>query len=127
MIQGFHAADAALFVMSFHDSYWRPADGTWNRTDTAEMLKRLYAGLKPGGVVVVQQPGGDDEGPRQRVGQLVGRIDRVDDAASIGGELAGRWEIDAGGMLLLPGGVDAHVHLSMSPDDAFPSTFCFFR
>jgi predicted methyltransferase len=55
--------DAALFVMSFHDMYWRPADGTWNRTDPAEMLKRLQAALKPGGVVVVQDhvanPGAD--------------------------------------------------------------------
>ncbi len=36
----------------------------------------------------------------------------------IGGELAGRQELDATGLLVLPGGVDAHVHLSMSPDDA---------
>ena len=46
--------DAALFVMSFHDAYWRPTDGSWNRTDPDEMLRRLYAALKPGGVVVVQ-------------------------------------------------------------------------
>ena len=55
--------DAALFVMSFHDAYWRPADGGWNRTDPDEMLRRLYRALKPGGVVVVQDhvanPGGD--------------------------------------------------------------------
>jgi dihydropyrimidinase len=38
--------------------------------------------------------------------------------AQIGGALAGRRELDAGGMLVLPGGIDAHVHLSMSPDDA---------
>jgi dihydropyrimidinase len=36
----------------------------------------------------------------------------------IGGDLAGRQELDATGLLVLPGGVDAHVHLSMSPDDA---------
>src|SRR5215213_3999419 len=36
----------------------------------------------------------------------------------LGGELAGRQELDATGLLVLPGGVDAHVHLSMSPDDA---------
>jgi dihydropyrimidinase len=36
----------------------------------------------------------------------------------IGGELAGRQELDATDLLVLPGGVDAHVHLSMSPDDA---------
>jgi predicted methyltransferase len=39
--------------MSFHDAYWRPTDGSWNRTDPDEMLRRLYAALKPGGVVVV--------------------------------------------------------------------------
>jgi predicted methyltransferase len=43
--------DAALFVMSYHDAYWRPEDGSWNKTDPAELLQRLYAGLKPGGDV----------------------------------------------------------------------------
>jgi dihydropyrimidinase len=36
----------------------------------------------------------------------------------IGGELVGRQTVDATGLLVLPGGVDAHVHLSVSPDDA---------
>jgi dihydropyrimidinase len=36
----------------------------------------------------------------------------------VGGELAGRKELDATGLLVLPGGVDAHVHLSTSPNDA---------
>ncbi len=35
--------------------------------------------------------------------------------AQIGGELAGEREIDATGKLLLPGGIDAHVHLSNAP------------
>jgi len=69
--------DAALFVMSFHDAYWRPADGTWNRTDPAEMLKRLYAALKPGGVVVVQdhvaKAGGD-------TAKVVDELHRIDPA-----------------------------------------------
>jgi predicted methyltransferase len=69
--------DAALFVMSFHDTYWRPADGTWNRTDTAEMLKRLKAALKPGGVVVVQdhvaRAGGD-------TAKVVDELHRIDPA-----------------------------------------------
>jgi len=55
--------DAAIFVMSFHDLYWRPADGSWPPTDPAQMLAKLHAALKPGGVVVVQDhvatPGGD--------------------------------------------------------------------
>ena len=35
--------------------------------------------------------------------------------ARIGGELHGRREIDARGLLLLPGAIDAHVHLSSPP------------
>jgi predicted methyltransferase len=69
--------DAALFVMSFHDTYWRPADGSWNRTDPDEMLRRLYAALKPGGVVVVQDhvanPGGD-------TAKVVDELHRIDPA-----------------------------------------------
>jgi predicted methyltransferase len=69
--------DAALFVMSYHDAYWRPEDGSWNRTDPAELLERLFAGLKPGGVVVVQDhvasPGGD-------VAKVVDELHRIDPA-----------------------------------------------
>lgn len=69
--------DAALFVMSYHDTYWRPEDGSWNKTDPAELLKRLFAGLKPGGVVVVQDhvasPGGD-------VAKVVDTLHRIDPA-----------------------------------------------
>jgi predicted methyltransferase len=45
--------DAALFVMSYHDLYWRPTDGSWPATDPDLLLKKLYAALKPGGTVVV--------------------------------------------------------------------------
>jgi predicted methyltransferase len=58
-----NSLDGALFVMSYHDAYWRPADGTWNRTKPEELLAKLHAALKPGGVVVVQdhvaKAGGD--------------------------------------------------------------------
>jgi predicted methyltransferase len=67
--------DVALFVMSYHDAYWRPADGAWNRTDPAELLRRLYQALKPGGVVVVQDhvaaAGGD-------VAEVVDKLHRID-------------------------------------------------
>ncbi len=46
--------DAALFVMSYHDLYWRPKDGSWPPTDPQALLRGLMAALKPGGVVVVQ-------------------------------------------------------------------------
>jgi predicted methyltransferase len=49
-----NSLDAALIVMSFHDAYWRPKDGTFDHTDPDTLVKKLYAALKPGGVVVVQ-------------------------------------------------------------------------
>jgi len=55
--------DAVIFVMSFHDLYWRPSDGSWVPTDPLQMLRKLHAALKVGGVVIVQDhvavPGGD--------------------------------------------------------------------
>jgi predicted methyltransferase len=52
-----------LFVMSYHDAYWRPKDGSFDRTSPAQLLSKLYEALKPGGVVVVQdhvaRAGGD--------------------------------------------------------------------
>ena len=37
--------------------------------------------------------------------------------SQIGGSLEGNLEIDAKGMLILPGGIDAHVHLSVPPEE----------
>jgi predicted methyltransferase len=55
--------DAALFVMSYHDLYWRPTDGSWPETNPIQLLGVLHDALKPGGVVVVQDhvanPGSD--------------------------------------------------------------------
>jgi len=69
--------DAALFVMSYHDMYWRPADGSWARTDPMQMLRKLHAAMKVGGVVVVQDhvaaPGGD-------VAAVVDKLHRIDPA-----------------------------------------------
>jgi predicted methyltransferase len=46
--------DAVLFVMSYHDLYWEPADESWPATNPAQMVAVLQIALKPGGVVVVQ-------------------------------------------------------------------------
>jgi predicted methyltransferase len=43
-----------MFIMSYHDLYWRPADGSWPPTDPNVLLAKLYAALKPGAVVVVE-------------------------------------------------------------------------
>ena len=67
--------DAVIFVMSFHDMYWRPADGSWARTDPMQMLRKLHAALKVGGVVIVQDhvaaPGGD-------TAEIVDKLHRID-------------------------------------------------
>ena len=67
--------DAAIFVMSYHDLYWRPADGSWTPTDPMQLLRQLHAALQPGGVVVVQDhvaaPGGD-------TAEVVDKLHRID-------------------------------------------------
>jgi predicted methyltransferase len=72
-----NSLDAALFVMSYHDMYWRPADGSWARTDPMQMLHKLHAAMKVGGVVLVQDhvaaSGGD-------VAEVVDKLHRIDPA-----------------------------------------------
>jgi predicted methyltransferase len=67
--------DLAIFIMSYHDLYWRPDDGSWPATDPMLLLAKLYAALKPGGVVVVEDhvanPGGDPN-------QVVTDLHRID-------------------------------------------------
>ena len=69
--------DAAIFVMSYHDLYWRPTDGSWPATDPQVLLKGLFAALKPGGVVVVEdhvaRPNADAAG-------TVDKLHRIDPA-----------------------------------------------
>jgi predicted methyltransferase len=69
--------DGVIFVKSYHDMYWRPADGTWNRTDPKVMLSKLHAALKDDGVVVVQdhvaKPGGEPA-------EIVDKLHRIDPA-----------------------------------------------
>jgi predicted methyltransferase len=46
--------DAALFVMSYHDVYFKPQGAAGPMGDAATMVANLRTALKPGGVVVVQ-------------------------------------------------------------------------
>jgi predicted methyltransferase len=67
--------DAAVFVMAYHDLYWKPADASVPFGDPAAVLAKLYGALRPGGVVVVQDhianPGGD-------AAQVVDVLHRID-------------------------------------------------
>ena len=40
--------DAALFVMCYHDLYWRPKDGSWNATDPKRCCSEAARGAEDG-------------------------------------------------------------------------------
>lgn len=67
--------DAVIFVMSFHDLYWHPADGSWPPTDPLQMLRKLHAALKVGGVVIVQDHVAASGGDAAAVVDKLHRID----------------------------------------------------
>jgi predicted methyltransferase len=67
--------DGALVVMSYHDAYWRPKDGSFDRTDPAVLVAKLYRTLKPGGVVVVQDHVAKAGGDPATVADKLHRID----------------------------------------------------
>ncbi len=94
--------DAAIFVMSYHDLYWRPSDGSWPATDPMLLLAKLHAALKPGGVVVVQDhvatPGGDPA-------RVVDSLHRIDPALV-------KRDFDKAGFVL-----DGESRLLSHPDD----------
>lgn len=48
-----NSIDAALFVQSYHDLYWRPKDKSWPDTDPVKALAKLVPALKSGATVVV--------------------------------------------------------------------------
>jgi len=55
--------DLVMFIMSYHDLYWHPADGSWTPTDPAKLLAKVHAAVKPGGTVIVEDhvaPAGTD-------------------------------------------------------------------
>jgi len=62
-------------VMSYHDLYWRPVDGSWPPTDPAQLLAKLHTALKPGGVIVVQDHVASAGGDTAAVVDSLHRID----------------------------------------------------
>lgn len=49
-----NSLDAALFVMSYHDAYYTPTHASGPMGDADQMVSSVFAALKPGAVVVVQ-------------------------------------------------------------------------
>jgi predicted methyltransferase len=95
--------DAVIFVMSYHDLYWRPADGSWPSTDPALLLAKLHAALKPGGVIVVQDHVAAAGGA---TAEVVDKLHRIDPAVVKADFLKAGFTLD--------GESDALAH----PDDA---------
>lgn len=61
-----NSLDAALLVLSYHDLYFRPGDGSWPDIDGPEMLGDIYRALRPGGMLGVvdhRAPDGSDKIP----------------------------------------------------------------
>lgn len=103
--------DAAMFIMAYHDLYWRPADGSWPNTDPALMLRKLYAAMKQGGNVLVQDhvasAGGDPSDVVNRLHRIDPAIVRRDFAA------AGFVEVRASNLFANP--ADDHTKLVFDP------------
>ncbi|TFH40181.1 MAG: methyltransferase domain-containing protein, partial [Lysobacterales bacterium] len=43
--------DAILMVLSYHDLYYAEPEQGWPKIDAARLLRELYTGLKPGGIL----------------------------------------------------------------------------
>jgi len=68
--------DAAVFVMSYHDLYWKPKDQPdWGAIDPAQALAKLVPALKPGAVVVVVDHAARAGGNTAEVVDALHRID----------------------------------------------------
>ena len=69
--------DRVLFVMVYHDLYWQPRDAPEPMADARKVLGILYAALKSGGLVVVQDHIANDTA-REEVGSVANRLHRID-------------------------------------------------
>lgn len=67
--------DAVIFVMAYHDLYWRPADGSWPPTDPLALLRKIHAALKNDGVVLVQD---HTANPNSDPSAVVNALHRID-------------------------------------------------
>ncbi|SNS12640.1 Predicted methyltransferase [Sphingomonas laterariae] len=67
--------DFALIHLEYHDFYWESEKYHYPRVDPDQALKRLYAAMKPGGVVGVVDHAADAGGDTRAVVDKLHRID----------------------------------------------------
>ena len=69
--------DRVLFVLVYHDLYWRPRDASEQLGDPAKVLAILHAALKPGGLVVVVDHSANPT-PRESTTAVASGLHRID-------------------------------------------------
>lgn len=90
--------DRVLFVLVYHDLYWRPANSPEPLGDPKIVLRSLFAALKPKGMVVVLDHVADDT-PRDQLVPVASRLHRIDpkqvraDFEQAGFEFAGESDV----------------------------------
>ncbi len=94
--------DAVLLVLSYHDVYYAPGDGSWPDIDGPEMLRIIYDALAPGGVLGVVDHSAVPGTPNDKAGNELHRID----------EDSAKAEILAAGFIL-----DGEHDVLRNPDD----------
>jgi predicted methyltransferase len=70
-----NAFDAALINLNYHDVYWESAKDGFRHTDPDAFLKTVYAGLKPGGAILVIDHVGEAGGDPRQLADKYHRID----------------------------------------------------
>ncbi len=75
--------DAVLLILSYHDIYYAPGDGSWPDIDGPEMLQTIYDALAPGGVLGVVDHSAVPGTPNDKAGNELHRIDEESAKAEI--------------------------------------------
>ncbi len=70
------AYDFAMIHLNYHDFYWESAEYHYPRVDPDKVLARLFAAMKPGGIVAII----DHVGPAGDTRALVEKLHRIDPA-----------------------------------------------
>lgn len=69
------SVDVAVFILGFHDIYYKPKDGNWPSIDAKLFMENVYRALAPAGTFVVVDHAAID-GSTSETGNTVHRIDQ---------------------------------------------------
>ncbi|RVT93397.1 class I SAM-dependent methyltransferase [Sphingomonas crocodyli] len=103
--------DFALLHLEYHDFYWQSEQYHYPRTDPDDALKRLYAAMRPGGVVGVVDHVADAGGD---VRTVVDKLHRIDPAIVKADFQRAGFVLDGESNALMTG-ADDHAKLVFDP------------